>query len=116
MLCIRRHTYFFFFLMIRRPPRSTLIPYTTLFRSPWPVLVTNGAIAAPPKPTHQSGSSPSLSAKAARATQAAAESTRAGERKSGGEGKRVDLGGGRFIKKKKKSSRIVDESYLDISI
>src|SRR5256885_11726434 len=33
-----RHTvgmsFFFFFLMIRRPPRSTLFPYTTLFRSP----------------------------------------------------------------------------------
>src|SRR5476651_2744188 len=31
-----RNTYtclFFFFLMIRRPPRSTLFPYTTLFRS-----------------------------------------------------------------------------------
>src|SRR5260221_13297439 len=29
------YTYFalFFFLMIRRPPRSTLFPYTTLFRS-----------------------------------------------------------------------------------
>src|SRR6266496_5590171 len=27
---------FFFFLMIRRPPRSTLFPYTTLFRSPPP--------------------------------------------------------------------------------
>src|SRR3712207_8277775 len=26
-------SYFFFFLMIRRPPRSTLFPYTTLFRS-----------------------------------------------------------------------------------
>src|SRR2546430_8490218 len=32
MLLIR----FFFFLMIRRPPRSTLFPYTTLFRSPRP--------------------------------------------------------------------------------
>src|SRR5258708_38624941 len=29
--CVR-HTAFFF-LMIRRPPRSTLFPYTTLFRS-----------------------------------------------------------------------------------
>src|SRR5690349_24510919 len=34
------HSLFFFFLMIRRPPRSTLFPYTTLFRSnvvqcPW---------------------------------------------------------------------------------
>src|SRR5258708_22248483 len=27
-------TSLFFFLMIRRPPRSTLFPYTTLFRSP----------------------------------------------------------------------------------
>src|SRR2546429_9449883 len=27
------HPLFFFFLMIRRPPRSTLFPYTTLFRS-----------------------------------------------------------------------------------
>src|SRR2546422_8634026 len=33
-----RHALFFvfFFLMIRRPPRSTLFPYTTLFRSHWP--------------------------------------------------------------------------------
>src|SRR3989454_592911 len=30
MICI----HYFFFLMIRRPPRSTLFPYTTLFRSP----------------------------------------------------------------------------------
>src|SRR2546430_8898000 len=29
----------FFFLMIRRPPRSTLFPYTTLFRSPAPPLL-----------------------------------------------------------------------------
>src|SRR3989442_14536407 len=28
-----RHAPIFFFLMIRRPPRSTLFPYTTLFRS-----------------------------------------------------------------------------------
>src|SRR5437016_9587365 len=28
------HVVGFFFLMIRRPPRSTLFPYTTLFRSP----------------------------------------------------------------------------------
>src|SRR5258706_14981323 len=27
------HELIFFFLMIRRPPRSTLFPYTTLFRS-----------------------------------------------------------------------------------
>src|SRR5216684_5736070 len=30
----------FFFLMIRRPPRSTLFPYTTLFRSRAPAFST----------------------------------------------------------------------------
>src|SRR5256885_14166680 len=30
---VSRLSLFFFFLMIRRPPRSTLFPYTTLFRS-----------------------------------------------------------------------------------
>src|SRR5438034_8051591 len=33
-LSTSRLYHFFFFLMIRRPPRSTLFPYTTLFRSP----------------------------------------------------------------------------------
>src|SRR3712207_7184229 len=32
-----RYVLFFFFLMIRRPPRSTLFPYTTLFRSHVPL-------------------------------------------------------------------------------
>src|SRR5215210_3653143 len=42
--------YFFFFLMILRPPRSTLFPYTTLFRSRprRPRLAMNGA-RPPPK-------------------------------------------------------------------
>src|SRR2546430_9108642 len=31
--CFKFSLCFFFFLMIRRPPRSTLFPYTTLFRS-----------------------------------------------------------------------------------
>src|SRR2546422_6913038 len=39
LFCVELHfTYLsclFFFLMIRRPPRSTLFPYTTLFRSVW---------------------------------------------------------------------------------
>src|SRR5437899_9568878 len=33
MILVARHA-FIFFLMIRRPPTSTLFPYTTLFRSP----------------------------------------------------------------------------------
>src|SRR2546426_8060382 len=53
----------FFFLMIRRPPRSTLFPYTTLFRSlrvpkldtelstvRWPVLQTSANFAGRPDP------------------------------------------------------------------
>src|SRR5438552_14301206 len=32
-MCLKLSLSFFFFLMIRRPPRSTLFPYTTLFRS-----------------------------------------------------------------------------------
>src|SRR2546430_5496850 len=38
------HNSIFFFLMIRRPPRSTLFPYTTLFRSVY-ALSTAGSIA-----------------------------------------------------------------------
>src|SRR3989441_8942562 len=37
---------FFFFLMIRRPPRSTLFPYTTLFRSRSPPRVTHNHVDA----------------------------------------------------------------------
>src|ERR1035437_10496230 len=32
-MCAKTAPSLFFFLMIRRPPRSTLFPYTTLFRS-----------------------------------------------------------------------------------
>src|SRR2546430_8021420 len=46
---------FFFFLMIRRPPRSTLFPYTTLFRSvhkskdiwTWPLMLLSKAVITP---------------------------------------------------------------------
>src|SRR5438034_8727773 len=34
---------FFFVLMIRRPPRSTLFPYTTLFRSRFEIVIEGGA-------------------------------------------------------------------------
>src|SRR5215813_9889345 len=43
LLC--RCTFLFFFLMIRRPPRSTLFPYTTLFRSHECVLDGRGDLA-----------------------------------------------------------------------
>src|SRR3712207_8627853 len=38
-----------FFLMIRRPPRSTLFPYTTLFRSVPSCIVGEGTGSPPPK-------------------------------------------------------------------
>src|SRR5256885_9884231 len=40
---------FFFFLMIRRPPRSTLFPYTTLFRSPPARPGWRGHVYLPPR-------------------------------------------------------------------
>src|SRR2546430_4034978 len=40
---------FFFFLMIRRPPRSTLFPYTTLFRSLQMSPANQILILAPPR-------------------------------------------------------------------
>src|SRR2546422_2060199 len=43
------HSSFFFFLMIRRPPRSTLFPYTTLFRSRARLRV-RAAVQAPDRP------------------------------------------------------------------
>src|SRR5215510_10170503 len=39
---VKRAPILFFFLMIRRPPRSTLFPYTTLFRSARPPLPGGG--------------------------------------------------------------------------
>src|SRR5258705_156564 len=42
--CIFQMSLCFFFLMIRRPPRSTLFPYTTLFRSHRKITVIDGAI------------------------------------------------------------------------
>src|SRR2546430_10430068 len=36
--------FFLFFLMIRRPPRSTLFPYTTLFRSSTTVVINAGEV------------------------------------------------------------------------
>src|SRR5258707_5411115 len=40
------HFFLFFFLMIRRPPRSTLFPYTTLFRSPLQIHPNPASVSA----------------------------------------------------------------------
>src|SRR4029077_8357694 len=44
---------FFFFLMIRRPPRSTLFPYTTLFRSAGPAGLRRLPARRDPRPRPQ---------------------------------------------------------------
>src|SRR5437588_3892989 len=46
-----------FFLMIRRPPRSTLFPYTTLFRSLY-WLIAAGPAAGRPEPCRRSAARP----------------------------------------------------------
>src|SRR6266498_2609147 len=46
----------FFFLMIRRPPRSTLFPYTTLFRSSAPSATRPGPSGGPARSSSASGS------------------------------------------------------------
>src|SRR5438105_5888174 len=45
----------FFFFMIRRPPRSTLFPYTTLFRSPPDRGLGAGHLRLPPVDVTTSG-------------------------------------------------------------
>src|SRR5438046_10244338 len=42
--------FFLFFLMLRRPPRSTLFPYTTLFRSHGARHVEQAVCPSPPSP------------------------------------------------------------------
>src|SRR2546430_17205398 len=78
--------------MIRRPPRSTLFPYTTLFRSP------GGFVAVAREPFNNEGGT---LGKLGRGNNAAREEIgRASCR-----GKSVDLGGRRIIKKKKKKDK-----------
>src|SRR2546430_7130062 len=54
---------YFFFLMIRRPPRSTLFPYTTLFRS-----IMCASPTSPRKRWHRRSSRPASTAKRDRKT------------------------------------------------
>src|SRR2546430_14197792 len=80
---------FFFFLMIRRPPRSTLFPYTTLFRSHFAKTVS---IMIYPFGHMMAGFT---------------QQKRSEERRVG---KSVDLGGRRIIKKKKKHAIVAGSS------
>src|SRR2546422_8496034 len=57
----------FFFLMIRRPPRSTLFPYTTLFRSPCTAQGGGRGMTRRDSGSWRSSARPSPRAKASRA-------------------------------------------------
>src|SRR3712207_9008801 len=46
--------------MIRRPPRSTLFPYTTLFRSPWASVVCSRVFLLPRRPPDPRGLEPAV--------------------------------------------------------
>src|SRR2546429_7003526 len=57
---MREFQLFFFFLMIRRPPRSTLFPYTTLFRSGEELTGRSSRIVFHPMPLRSRNASPPL--------------------------------------------------------
>src|SRR5260370_35830335 len=61
MFDVSSFVFLFFFLMIRRPPRSTLFPYTTLFRSSCPTCAVWACPRTPPAAT-TSGRRPATSA------------------------------------------------------
>src|SRR6266498_4006359 len=87
-----RFCLFFFFLMIRRPPRSTLFPYTTLFRSCRPggssCTATTSRTKSSPRPwTHApltwcSTRSRSWTARAQRASNGCSSGSRRGSRRT----------------------------------
>src|SRR3712207_8164040 len=72
--------YYFFFLMIRRPPRSTLFPYTTLFRSvPSPAASAGSADpihSAIPQVTPRARTQPPSAFRSARSRERDRKSTR----------------------------------------
>src|SRR5260370_37696325 len=84
----------FFFLMIRRPPRSTLFPYTTLFRSlarhGWP----NSPTTAPAGPAN------------ARSATRRPSSSRCRRPTSGDERRLWEVDGGRADGQDRKSTRL----------
>jgi len=67
--------FFFFFLMIRRPPRSTLFPYTTLFRSRRRATVSCARTAR--CRSRDATISPARARRSARSTASVADATRA---------------------------------------
>src|SRR2546423_5665497 len=96
----------FFFLMIRRPPRSTLFPYTTLFRSPrffvpeHGTMFTLALVRFPPTATKEIQY---LNAKGGKRTSA--------DRKSGSAGMPRPISYAVFCLKKKKARTCLRDSW-----
>src|SRR3712207_8671974 len=86
---------FFFFLMIRRPPRSTLFPYTTLFRS------VSVQTAASRREAQRGGASP----RGDWATTRARVAERFGQRRLGG----------RAMRRRDRKSTRLNSSHANIS-
>src|SRR5690349_23910884 len=89
---------FFFFLMIRRPPRSTLFPYTTLFRSSSPRV-------RPPAPARTSPSRRSSATAATRCVDGAGPGDRRSEEHTSELQSRRDLVCRLLLEKKKKKHK-----------
>src|SRR5256885_13960114 len=103
--------------MIRRPPRSTLFPYTTLFRSTRRVPPPSSGRLRVGRPMERSISERGVPGFCHSGTaQPASSKEKARDRKSVVEGKSVDLGGRRIIKKKKdRKSSSPDRVYSIIT-
>src|SRR3712207_8134552 len=76
------HLRLFFFLMIRRPPRSTLFPYTTLFRSGPPRARSRRSRTSPRASSSRTARGRSLTPPAAPSPGAASGSARSEEHTS----------------------------------
>src|SRR3712207_8511851 len=103
---------YFFFLMIRRPPRSTLFPYTTLFRS----LPLEGPLQERPEPVPDSRGDRVLAGprpdRAVRAGRAGGQDPRPGRAQARSEEHTSELQSRQYLvcrllleKKKKKKTR-----------
>src|SRR3712207_9452897 len=113
----------FFFLMIRRPPRSTLFPYTTLFRSGGVLVediakrlidygfhaptmsfpVAGTLMVEPTESEDKAELDRFVDAMVAIRAEIEQVATGGEDRERGGGGKEGDLGGGAISKKKKKT-------------
>src|SRR2546425_12065033 len=115
--------------MIRRPPRSTLFPYTTLFRSPLDLVAGPSGYGLPLTRVQDAsdedlrlafltapGESGGIGGLSALGRALARTPLPGGlDRERGGEGKRVDLGGRRIIKKKKKEKNDASRCRNDVT-